>query len=122
MKQQGQRCTWMVTGRSRFVRIGAKGQDLRKDLTDALQAGDNVKYDKLKRELSGIEAAQRSLKKETFDVERVLQNINKVSWRDLQKAQSTITNQLKGMTRGTEEYLKKSEELKKVKTGAGRYQ
>lgn len=96
--------------------LAQKAKDLRKDLTDALQAGDNVKYDKLKRELSGIEAAQRSLKKETFDVERVLQNINKVSWRDLQKAQSTITNQLKGMTRGTEEYLKKSEELKKVKT------
>jgi len=96
--------------------LDRKSKELKKDLTSALQAGDNVKFDKLKKELSTIEATQRSLKRETFDVERVLKNINNVSWRDLQKAQSTITNQLKGMTRGTEEYLKKCEELKKVKT------
>jgi TP901 family phage tail tape measure protein len=96
--------------------LDRKAKELKKDLTSALQSGDNVKFDKLKKELSTIEATQRSLKRETFDVERVLKDINKVSWRDLQKAQSTITNQLKGMTRGTEEYLKKSAELKKVKT------
>src|SRR5665647_1130791 len=96
--------------------LDRKSKELKKDLTSALQAGDNVKFDKLKKELSTIKATQRSLKRETFDVERVLKDINKVSWRDLQKAQSTITNQLKGITRGTEEYLKKSAELKKVKT------
>ena len=93
-----------------------KAKLLRKDLNEALQAGDNIKYDKLKKEIASIDSAQRSLKRETYDVERVLKNVNTVSWRDLERAQRTITSQMKGMTRGTEEYLKKSQELKKVKT------
>jgi tubulin-specific chaperone A len=91
-----------------------KAKELRDQMKEAQKAGDKIKYTKLKSELTGVEAASRSLKKETFDVERVLKDINKVSWRDLEKAQRSVILQMKGMTRGTADYAAKEKDLQKI--------
>ena len=91
--------------------LGNKAKELRKDLVNAQKAGDNIKMKGIERELKRVEAAQRSLKTETFDVERVLKDINKVSWRDLEKAQRAVRSQMKGLERDTEKYTQKSKDL-----------
>jgi len=91
--------------------LGNKAKELRRDLVNAQKAGDTVKMTGIERELKRVEAAQRSLKKETFDVESVLKDINKVSWRDLEKAQRAVRAQMKGMSRDTEEFAKKEKDL-----------
>lgn len=96
--------------------LSEKAKKLTKELEAAIDAGDNIKYDKLRKELTKVEAAQRSVKKESFDVERVLKNINKVSWKDLEKAQSTIINQLKRMERGTADYAARQRDLRRINT------
>ncbi|WP_372772093.1 phage tail tape measure protein [Mangrovibacterium sp.] len=94
--------------------LGNKAKSLRKDLVDAQKAGDNVQMKNIERELKRVEAAQRSLKKETFDVEAVLKDINKVSLRDLEKAQRAVRAQMKGMTRDAKEYTDKEKDLKLI--------
>jgi len=108
------RTTVYLDGKQAEAALGAladKAKDLRKDLNDALEAGDNVKFNKLRNELSRVESVQKSVTKESFDVQSVLMNINKVSWKDLEKAQKAVIAQMKGMTRGTEEYAAKQKDL-----------
>lgn len=94
--------------------LGNKAQELRRDLKAAQKAGDNIKMKGIERELKRVEAAQRSMKKETFDVERVLKDINKVSLRDLEKAQRAVRSQMKGLTRDTQDYTNKEKDLQKI--------
>ena len=111
------RTTVYLDGKQAESALGAladKAKVLKKDLKEALESGDNVKFNKLRAELGRVESAQRSVTKESFDVQNVLMNINKVSWRDLEKAQKAILSQLKNMVPATEEYIKKSEELRQV--------
>ncbi|HZK94362.1 MAG TPA: phage tail tape measure protein [Prolixibacteraceae bacterium] len=108
------RATVYLDGKQAEAALGAlaeKAKGLRKDLKEALDAGNTVKYDKLRAELSRVESVQRSVTKESFDVAKVLRNINNVSWRDLEKAQKAVIAQMKGMTRGTEEYAAKQKDL-----------
>jgi len=111
------RTTVYLDGKQAEAALGAladKAKGLQKDLREALDAGDNVKFNKLRAELGRVESAQRSVTKESFDVERVLLNINKVSWKDLEKAQKALRSQFKSMIQETEEYIKKAEELRRV--------
>nr|WP_321357173.1 phage tail tape measure protein [uncultured Draconibacterium sp.] len=74
--------------------IKKKAKELRQQMKAAQEAGDTVKYNKLKKELKGVEAATRSLRKETFDYEKVLRNLNGAAPNDLKKALRTLNVQL----------------------------
>lgn len=71
-----------------------KAKQLRDELKAAEKAGDQVKMDKLRKEIVQVESAQRSLRKETFDYERVLKNLNGASLNDLKKALRTVEIQI----------------------------
>lgn len=91
-----------------------KSKELKVQLDEARKAGDNIKMKKLESEIRNVDAASRSLLKDSFDVERVLKNINKVSWRDLEKAQKSVVSEMKRMERGTEAYAAKEKNLAKI--------
>ena len=100
-----------------------KAKELRAAITEAGKANNLSDYTKLKKELNGVEKEMKQLKKETFDVQKVLKNLNGTNFRDLQRAQMQITAELKKMERGTVEYVAKSKqmqlvsaEVRKVKT------
>ena len=83
-----------------------KAKDLRKAMKEAQSAGDQVKYKKLEGELKGVEAATRSVRKESFDFEKVLRNLNGASMSDLKKALRTVEVQLNKMSRTDPGYAK----------------
>jgi hypothetical protein len=93
-----------------------RAKDLRQQLKAAQDAGDNVKLKKLSSEIKGVEAAQRSLRKETFDVERVLNNLNGASMDDLQKALRKTNSEMKRMQRTDPAYGVKAKQAKMLKT------
>lgn len=97
-----------------------KSKDLKVQLEAAKKAGDTITMKKLESEIRSTDAASRSLLKDSFDVEKVLKNINKVSWRDLEKAQKAVVNEMKRMERGTEAYAAKERDLAKITAELGR--
>lgn len=76
-----------------------KAKDLRKAIEEARKAGDDVKLKKLEGEVKNVEQAQRSLRRETYDYERVLKNLNGSSLNDLRKALRTVDIQMGNMSR-----------------------
>lgn len=97
-----------------------KSKDLKVQLEAAKKAGDTITMKKLESEIRSTDAASRSLLKDSFDVEKVLKNINKISWRDLEKAQKAVVNEMKRMERGTIEYAAKEKDLAKITAELGR--
>lgn len=94
--------------------LKTKSKELKVQLEQAKKAGDSITMKKLENEIRATDAASRSLLKDSFDVERVLKNINKVSWRDLEKAQKSVISEMKRMERGTEAFAAKEKNLKKI--------
>ncbi|OFX56278.1 MAG: phage tail tape measure protein, partial [Bacteroidetes bacterium GWB2_41_8] len=94
--------------------LKTKSKELKVQFEAAKKAGDNITMKKLENEIRSVDAASRSLIKDSFDVERVLKKINKVSWRDLEKAQKTVVSEMKRMERGTEAYAAKTKNLEKI--------
>ncbi len=92
-----------------------KAGDVRKAMKAAQEAGDQVKFDKLEKELKGIEAAQRSLRKETFDYEKVLRDINGASMTDIKKALRTVEIQLSKLKRSDPGYAQKAAQAKTLR-------
>lgn len=93
---------------------------LRDELKKAQAAGDIIKTKKLQSELKGVESAQRSLRKETFDYEKVLRNINGASMSELKKSLRTVEVQLNKMKRTDPGYLKKQAEAKQFRAEINR--
>ena len=89
-----------------------KAGEVRQAMKQAQEAGDQVKFKKLERELKGVEAAQRSLRKETFDYEKVLRDLNGASMSDLKKALRTVEIQLNKMKRTDLGYAQKAAQAK----------
>src|SRR5574343_1122162 len=71
-----------------------RAKELRKQLEEARKAGDTIKMKKLQSEINGVDSATRSLKKETFDYEKVLKNLNGASLNDLRKSLRTLEVQI----------------------------
>lgn len=74
--------------------LQGKAKQLKKDLQIALKAGDVKGYNKLKKELSGIHKETRQIKRQMFDVDKVLRNLSGASMRDLQKSQAALNKEL----------------------------
>ena len=93
-----------------------KAKELRQAMKEAQSAGDQVKYKKLESELKGVDAATRSLRKETFDFERVLRDINGASMKDLKAALRTVDVQLNKMSRTDPGYATKAAQAKLLRS------
>lgn len=100
--------------------LKARAKSLRDELKRAEEAGDQIKTKKLQSEIKGVEAAQRSLRKETFEYEKVLRNINGASMSELKKALRTVEVQLNKMSRTDPGYAAKAAQAKLLRTEINR--
>lgn len=78
-------------------KLTQKAKKLRDAMHEAASAGDSQKEKRLQQELSRTTTEIRNLKKEAFDVDRVLKNINGASFNELSQAVRKATNDLKKM-------------------------
>ncbi|SHI95480.1 Phage-related minor tail protein [Tangfeifania diversioriginum] len=83
--------------------------------TKAEKAGDVTGWKKIDGELKKVNKQANKLVRENQDIEKTLKNINGASLNDLQKAKRQLTNQVNKLNRNTDEYTKKSKQLKAVK-------
>ena len=66
--------------------LSAKSQKLGQDIEDALRAGDTKKLKELYNEYGKVEKQILQVKKASFDVQKVLSNLNGTSLNDLKKS------------------------------------
>lgn len=81
----------------------------------AEEAGDVQGWKKVDSELKKVNREANKLKKEYSDIEKTLKNLNGASLNDLQKAKRQLTSEVNKLNRNTDEYAKKSKQLKAVK-------
>lgn len=95
--------------------LKAKSKELKQAIIEAGKAGDNVTMKKLQTELRSVESAQRSLKKETFDVQKVLNNLNGASLDDIQKAARKVNAEMRRMDRTDPGFREKQKQAKALR-------
>ena len=93
---------------------------LKAAIIEADKAGDQVTMKKLQSELKGVESAEKSLKKEAFDVQKVLNNINGSSFTDLGKALAKANRELKLMKQNDPGFDAKRKEVDQLRAAYNR--
>lgn len=96
--------------------LKTKAEELRRQLKAAQDAGNQVSMKKIQGELSGVEGAIRNVRRETFDYEKVLRNLNGASLNDLKKALRTVEIQLTKMSRTDPGYQRMANQAKLLRT------
>jgi TP901 family phage tail tape measure protein len=96
-----------------------QAKDLKEELKQLKISGDKTGFEAKKRELDGINKKLDEARRSTWDLQKVMQNLNGTSLKDLERAQRELTNQIRNSNRATKEeqaLLKlKAEQLKSVK-------
>lgn len=88
---------------------------LRKKMIEATKVGDTSGTAKFRKELDAVNKSMAGIKKETKDYSVLLNNLNGQSLNQLSKLYKGLNQQVKNLTPGTQEFIEKSEQLKKVK-------
>ena len=97
-----------------------KSQDLEKAIEGAAKAGDKAKLTKLQKELRQTNRQITQIESATVGVEKVLRNLDKATPKELNKTLTTLKQQLNGIERGTAEWNRQAEAIKKVKAEIAR--
>ena len=92
-----------------------KSVDLQKAIEDAAKAGDRARLTKLRKELKDTNRQISQIESATEGVEKVLKNLDKATPKELNKTLATLKRQLNGIERGTAEWNRQTEAIKKVK-------
>lgn len=97
-----------------------KSQDLEKAIENAAKAGNKAQLTRLQKELRQTNRQISQIESATVGVERVLKNLDKATPKELNKVLSTLRSQLNGIERGTEEWNRQCEAIKRVKAEIAR--
>ena len=92
-----------------------KSVDLEKAIENAAKAGNKTDLKRLQRELKQTNRQIQQIESATVGVEKVLRNLDKATPKELNKTLSTLKKQLNGIERGTEEWNRQCEAIKKVR-------
>lgn len=96
-----------------------QAKDLKEELKQLKISGDKTGFEAKKRELDGINKKLDEARRSTWDLQKVMQNLNGTSLKDLERAQRQLTNEVRNATRATEEDRRalkaKAEQLSAVK-------
>ena len=92
-----------------------KSQDLEKAISKAAAAGNKADLKKLQRELKQTNRQIQQIESATVGVEKVMRNLDKATPKELNKTLQTLKKQLNGIERGTEEWHKQCDAIKRVK-------
>ena len=95
--------------------LKSSADDLRKKMIEATKIGDTESAAKYQKQLDQINKAMKGIKQETKDYSELMKNLNGANLNTLAKAYSNLNKQIKNLTPGTEEFIKKSQQLKQVK-------
>lgn len=101
---------------SEYDKLISKNNELREARDKALLSNDLDGWKKYDQAIKDNDKSIRSFKKAAFDTEAVLKNLNGSTLKDLEKTARILKERLSGMTRGTEEWKKSSEDLSKVRS------
>lgn len=96
--------------------LTAKAKKYRDAMLEATAAGDTQTQKRLQQQLKATNTEIRNLKKEAFDVDRVLKNINGASFNELSQAIRKATNDLKKMQQTDPGYKQKQKDVVALKT------
>lgn len=92
-----------------------KSQDLEKAIEGAAKAGNKQSLTKLQRDLKQTKRQIDQIESATVGVERVLNNLDRATPKELQKTLTTLKKQLNGIERGTAEWNRQCEAIRRVK-------
>ena len=97
-----------------------KSQDLEKAIEGAAKAGNKVELKRLQKELKQTNRQIAQIESATVGVEKVLKNLDKATPKELNKTLYTLKQQLNGIERGTAEWNRQAEAIRKVKAEIAR--
>lgn len=110
--------TLSVNGRQAaqmFSDLQKRAEDLRKKISAAAQAGDNVTLKKLNKELNQTERVMTQLTQKARTTDEVLRQLDTASPKELRKALRHLTMQLGKIPRGSKTWDEHAEKIRKVK-------
>lgn len=101
-----------------------RSKELRNELAKLGKDNDLAGFRQKEKELKLVQNQMKNLKKETFDVEKVLKRLNGSSFNDLTRAQRQLTSEIKRMSTNTKEevalYNQKIAKLKQINIELGK--
>jgi hypothetical protein len=103
-----------------LAELKAKAEQYTRAMVDAQKANDKVGFDKAKKSANEYNSAVKTIEKSTADVNAVMKNLSGATMKELLAAKRKLTEQMKGMARGTEEYARKSKQLQSVNKELGK--
>jgi hypothetical protein len=106
--------------KSALRNLQSEANKWRKAMYDAMSAGDMKGMKEAERELKKTNQQMNELKKASFDVNKVLDNLSTASVKDLRKTLSLLKKEQEGLTRGTKEYLEVQKKIDSVKGEFGK--
>ena len=92
-----------------------QASDLEERITKAAAAGDKVQLKKLQRELRQTHRQIGQIESATQGVENVMKRLDKASLKELNRTLKELKKSLNGIERGTDEWNKQCESIKRVK-------
>ena len=92
-----------------------KSVELEKAIEKAARAGNKTDLKRLQKELRQTNRQISQIESATVGVERVLKNLDKATPKELNRTLSTLKKQLNGIERGTTEWNRQCEAIKRVK-------
>lgn len=92
-----------------------KSQDLEHAIENAAKAGNKVELKRLQKELKQTNRQITQIESATAGVEKVLKNLDRATPKELNKTLTTLKKQLNGIERGTEQWHRQAEAIKRVK-------
>jgi len=107
-----------VNGKSAQKQLSAlekSAEKYKKELVEANRAGDLKGYKKAKKNLDSVNKEMRQLKKQTFDVNKVVNNLSTATYNDLRKSARKLNKELNNMERNTKQYAAKKKQLAAVR-------
>lgn len=97
-----------------------KSLDLEKAIENAAKAGNKAELKRLQKELKQTNRQISQIESATVGVEKVLKNLDKATPKELNKTLHTLKQQLNGIERGTVEWNRQAEAIRRVKAEIAR--
>ncbi len=106
--------------KSALKALQGEAEKWRKKMYEAMSSGDMKGMKSAETELKKANRQMAQLKKEAFDVNKVLDNLSTASMKDLRRTAQKLNKEMEGLTRGTKEYAALEGKLQRVRAEMGR--
>ncbi len=98
-------------------KLNNRSEELREEMNRLRKANDKAGFDKAAKELKQVQKEAKKLKEETVDVNRVMNNLNGVSYNELLRTKRKLIKEMRNVKdKGSEAYLTLKERVKQLNT------